>query len=236
MDNLKYDLELLYELQNYDIKIRDIRGKINEAPYLVEEQKKNLREKKSEIEAKKKNFGKLNSLKKEKEAELDSKNKAIDKYSAELNAVKSNDAYKALLLEIEKTKNGIRAVEDEILDLMDRIDREFVVVKAVENELKEFERKIENEISELESSTRELEKEAAVTEKEREEYKLKVNNTILAQYERLCNGYGRQGICLIESESCGGCGMALRPQLINQAHKCRELVFCDNCSRILLKK
>ena len=236
MDNLKYDLELLYELQNYDIKINDIRKKISEVPSLAEEQKKNLREKKAEMEAKKKDFVKLNSLKKEKEAELDSKNKTIDKYSAELNAVKSNDTYKTLLLEIEKTKNGRRVVEDKILDLMDKIDRESVVVKAAENELKEFERKIENEISGLESSAKELEKEAAVAEKEREEYKLKVNKTILAQYERLRDGCDRQGICLIESESCGGCGMALRPQLINQAHKCRELVFCDNCSKILLKK
>ena len=45
-----------------------------------------------------------------------------------------------------------------------------------------------------------------------------------------------QGLATIESDSCSGCNMVLRPQLIVQATKCKELVYCDNCSRILFNK
>jgi len=236
MENLKQDLELLYGLQDYDIRIDKIREKICEIPLLIEKKRNILEDKKSEVKAKKKNFVKLNSLEKEKEALLDSKEKEISKYSNELNTVKSNDIYKKLLSEIEKAKADKNTIEDEILNLIGKVDEEYTVVKTAENELKEFEQEVKDEIVRIESSARKLEIEAEKAEKEREKHKLKVNKAVLAQYERLRAGRSGQGICIIDGESCGGCGMLLRPQLINQVQKCHELVFCDNCSRILLKR
>ncbi|OEG71630.1 hypothetical protein ATZ36_02610 [Candidatus Endomicrobiellum trichonymphae] len=236
MDNLRPELKLLYELQNYDIRISDIRRKISKAPSLVEEKKKSLEYKKTATETKKKNFVKLNSLRKEKEVSLDSKEKAISAHSAGLNSAKSNDVYKAVLLKIEKAGSDKSVIENEILELMDKIEKESVIVKSAEDELKEFEKIIKNEIKEFENFIKKLEKEVTAVEKEREEYKLKISKPILMQYERLRDGRDGRGICLINNESCGGCGMMLRPQLINQAYKCHELVFCDNCSRILLQK
>jgi predicted nucleic acid-binding Zn-ribbon protein len=236
MENLKQDLELLYELQTYDVKIDDIRRQIGKAPLLVEEKNRALVAKKSEIDAKKKGFVELNSLKKEKEFLLDAKEKAIVKHYMELNTVKSNDTYKALLAEIEKAKVDKSVIDDELLELMDKIDKEFVVVKEAEKELKDFENKIKIDISEVESSVKKYEEEIPVIENVREEHKLKVNQSILSQYERLRLGSGSVGIALVNEESCGTCGMVLRLQLINQARKGHDLVFCDNCSRILLKR
>ncbi|MCL2144667.1 MAG: C4-type zinc ribbon domain-containing protein [Endomicrobia bacterium] len=236
MENLKQDLELLYELQDYDIKIESIKSRIEDAPALIEEKKKDLELRKQETEEKKKSFVALSSLKKEKEAILDSKEKAVAKHSLELNSVKSNDTYKALLLEIEKAKADKSVIEDEILELMDKIENENKTVKESEFELKESDRRIKAEIADIESSAKKFSDEIAKIEEERERHKQKVNKNILDQYERIREGRDGQGICLVDGESCGGCGMVLRPQLINQAQKCHELVFCDNCSRILLKR
>lgn len=236
MENLRQDLELLYELQDYDIKIGNIKKLISEAPALIEEKRRELEEQKRETEEKKKNFVALNSLKKEKEALLDAREKAISKHSLELNTVKSNDTYKALLLEIEKAKADKSVVEDEILELMDKIEAENRLVRDSENAFKESELKIKDEISAIESSVKQYCEDIKSIEDNRERHKLKVNPKIAQQYERIREGRDGQGICLVDGESCGGCGMVLRPQLINQAQKCAELVFCDNCSRILLKK
>jgi len=236
MENLRQDLEILYGLQDYDIKIAKIKAEIESAPVIIDEKKQDLENKKSETEATKRNFVSLSSLKKEKEALLDSKEKAIAKHSMELNSVKANDAYKALLLEIEKAKADKSVIEDEILGLMEKIDAESAAVKKAESEFKEFERKINSEIAEISASAKKHEEEIVNIEKERENYKQKVNPRILDQYERVREGRDGQGIVVIDGDSCGGCTMVLRPQLINQAQKCTELVFCDNCSRILLKR
>ncbi|MDR1196079.1 MAG: C4-type zinc ribbon domain-containing protein [Endomicrobium sp.] len=236
MENLRQDLELLYELQEYDIKIENIRNSIDEAPSLIENKQKELEIKRLETEEKKKNYVNLNSLKKEKDAILDAKEKTIGKHSLELNTVKSNDTYKAMLLEIDKAKADKSVIEDEILDLMDKIEKENKIVKDSETELKEFELKIKDEIAGIESFVKKCSDDIKKIEEERELHKSKVNKNILGQYERIREGRNGQGICIVDGESCGGCGMVLRPQLINQAQKCQELIFCDNCSRILLKK
>ncbi|MCL2334490.1 MAG: C4-type zinc ribbon domain-containing protein [Endomicrobia bacterium] len=236
MENLKQDLELLYELQGYDTKIAKLKEMIERSPEIIAEKQKEFDGAKAVADEAKKKFLELNVLKKEKEALLDSKEKAIGKYSMELNSVKSNDAYKAMLLEIEKAKADKSVTEDQILELMEKIDAESSAVKSAENDFKTFEQKSKSEISELEASAKKYEEEIKGIEAEREQYKTKVNPKILEQYERLREGRDGQGICIVDGESCGGCGMVLRPQLINEAQKCRELVFCDNCSRILLKK
>lgn len=236
MENLKQNLELLYELQDYDIKIEKIKENVENSPVLIEEKEKDLQEKKATAEAEKKHFVELNSIKKEKEALLDSKEKLIDKHSLELNSIKSNDTYKAMLLEIEKAKADKSVIEDEILELMEKIDIESAVIKQAEADFKVFEQKTNAEIEEIKNSSKKSEDEIAKLEKEREEHKQKVDKNILEQYERIREGRNGQGICFIDGESCGGCGMVLRPQLINQAYKYTELVYCDNCSRILMKK
>ncbi|GHT39927.1 DNA-binding protein [Endomicrobiia bacterium] len=237
MANLEQNLDLLRELQVYDIKIDDIKRQISNAPLLIEEKNKAWGAKKFEMDEKKKNFVELNSLKKEKESMLDAQEKVIDKHSMELNTVKSNKRYNTLLAGIEKAKVDKSVVEDELLELMDKIDKEFVVVKEMEKELKDFENKIKIDIREVEDSLKKKEEEISVLENVREGYKLKVNQSILSQYNRLrLDSSNGLGIALVDDESCGVCGMELRPQLINQTRKCHELVFCDNCSRILLKK
>lgn len=236
MENLKQDLELLYELQNYDIKIAKFQAEIENAPTLIEEKRKEIEEKKLKAEEEKKAYIDMNSLKKEKEALLDSKEKMINKYSSELNTVKSNDTYKALLLEIEKAKADKSVVEDEILELMVKIEAEAEILKKRETEVKNFEQETLKAIADIENSSKKNEEEIKALEKEKESYKIKINKDVLEQYERIREGRDGQGICLIDGESCGGCSMVLRPQLINQACKYTELVYCDNCSRILFKK
>jgi predicted nucleic acid-binding Zn-ribbon protein len=236
MKNLKYDFELLYELQNYDMRIDSIKEKINRISLLAKEKEGILESSKIKLNFKKKNYIKLISLRKEKEELLDSKEGLINKYSMELSVVRSNDVYRVLLLEIEKAKVDKSVVENEILWLMDEIDRESIVCRLTESELKKIEQKIGNEISEIESSVKKLEKKVREVEIERKEYELGINKEVLGQYERLRENRSGQNVCLVEGESCSGCGMMLRPQLINQTEKCHELVFCDNCFRILLKK
>ncbi len=61
--------------------------------------------------------------KKNLEIEIDTQDQQIRKHSGQLNSVKSNDAYKALLLEIEASKQQKTALEDQVLVLMESIEK-----------------------------------------------------------------------------------------------------------------
>ncbi|MDR1942954.1 MAG: C4-type zinc ribbon domain-containing protein [Endomicrobium sp.] len=236
MEDLKQALELLFELQNYDIKISDVNKQISLAPSSIEQKNIILEDKKVELSEEKKKYVDLVSLKKEKESLFVDKEKAIEKHSMELNTVKSNDTYKALLLEIEKAKADKNILEDELLALMEKVDEESAKIKTAENEFQKFEENIKKEIADIKNNANKLKEEAIALENKREEHKLKVSKSVLSHYERLKEGRDGRGMAIVDGESCGGCGMVLRTQLINQALKGQELVFCDNCSRILFKK
>jgi predicted nucleic acid-binding Zn-ribbon protein len=236
MEDLKQDLSLLFDLQTYDIQIADINKQISLAPSLIEEKNKALDKIKTELNGIKKKYVDLVSLKKEKETLLESKEKSIEKHFMELNRVKSNDNYNTLLLEIEKSKADKSVFEDELLVLMEKVDEESAKIKIAENELQEFEKNTKKYISDIESNIVRLKEEVSALEKVIEDHKLKINKSMLSQYERLKYGRDGCGVALIDGESCSGCGMILRTQLINQALKGQALVFCDNCSRILFKK
>ncbi|MDR1418461.1 MAG: C4-type zinc ribbon domain-containing protein [Endomicrobium sp.] len=236
MENLRQDLEMLYKLQSYDTKVDNLKKQIQQTLVKIEEKKQDLQDKCADVESQKKSFVELSSVKKEKEALLNFKEELISKHSQEINTVKSNEIYKALLLELEKAKVDKSKFEDEILELMDTIDKGALIVKSLDKNYQNFETKIKSDIIEMEALIENLKKEIVSVEIFRKEQESKVSKSIFLQYERLREGREGIGLALIDGESCGACGMMLRPQLINQAQKGQELVFCDNCSRILFKK
>jgi hypothetical protein len=139
-------------------------------------------------------------------------------------------------LEIEKAKADKSVIEDEILQLMEDIDKEFLNVKKQEEESKKIEANIQQEIASINDTCKNAREKLDSIAKEREEFSKKINSNLLSQYERIRENRNGQGLALIDGDSCGCCSMTLRPQLINQATKCSELVYCDNCSRILFNK
>ncbi|MCL2389662.1 MAG: C4-type zinc ribbon domain-containing protein [Elusimicrobia bacterium] len=236
MENLKAQLCLLADLQEEDIKIERLKTRLIEIPSEITVKKESLAQITAETEEKKKEFVNLNGLKKEKEAVLDAKEKLVAKHSVDLNSVKSNDAYKAMLLEIEKAKADSSVIEDEILHLMERIDVEAENIKTYDASLKDAVQNINSQISALEAESKTIESDINALETVRVEASKKVDSNLLGQYERIREGRNGQGMSAIDGESCGACGMVLRPQLINQTLKFTEIVTCDNCSRILYKK
>ncbi len=236
MENLRETLDLLYQLQSKDIEIFKLEKNITQTPKIIEKKQKQISDIKADFENKKAEYVRLNSLKKEKEALLATKEASIAKHTNDLNTIKANDMYKNCLVEIEKAKADKGVVEEEILKLMDDITKEQENLKNYEQQAKTKEEEINKEIVEAENSLKKAKQDVEKIKTEREEFSKNIDKNILSQYERLKESRDGQGIALIDGESCTGCNMVLRPQLIVQAARCKELVFCDNCSRILYRK
>ncbi|MGE4384839.1 MAG: zinc ribbon domain-containing protein [Endomicrobiaceae bacterium] len=236
MENLRETLMSLCVLQEKDIKLEKLKNELEDLPKSVEQKKQELVNIKKEFDSRKETYVKLNSLKKEKEALLVAKESLIGKYTTDLNNVKSNDVYKSCLLEIEKAKADKSVIEDEILQLMEEIDKEAVNLKQYEEDYKKSDIEINDQIKGIQSSADKIKEELENMKLERESASKNINVNILSQYERIRENRNGIGLALVDGDSCGACNMVIRPQLINQATKCKELVYCDNCSRILFNK
>ena len=154
----------------------------------------------------------------------------------ELNAVKSNDAYKALLSEIDAAKKAMSVLEDEILQLMDDIDGAMVSSKKVDVEVKNKEQEIQTVIAKLEAETQKFKVEFDQKKAERDEFSKQLPQDLLSRYDHIRESRDGVAIAALSGDICGGCSCILRPQTINDIIKGKDLVTCDNCSRFIYKK
>lgn len=167
------------------------------------------------------------------EGQVEEQDKLVKKHQGELNSLKSNEAYKAMLSEIENAKNEKSKIEDGILALMEQIDSAEKDFKATEQTLKTQESSIRTEIQKLESEKAAIEAQAQAKKAERDVFAATITPASLTQYEGI--RVRRYGVAIVPvvNKCCGGCQMSLTPNKIIEVTKAKNVIYCENCTRIL---
>ena len=167
--------------------------------------------------------------------ELDSKSKlaSISKHKEQIYQIKSNEAYAALQHEIEDCKKENLKLEEQILVKMEEEEQERKTMVLVQNQIKEEEKKVKEEESKYQEALAMLEQKIALQDKERQQICGQIDRQSLDRYERIRRSKGTLALAKILEGSCGGCRIKVRPQMIIEIKKNKELIFCDSCGRVL---
>ncbi|MFH1619775.1 MAG: C4-type zinc ribbon domain-containing protein [bacterium] len=232
---LSKDLRNLIEVQSMDSTIDILRSRISEIPAKIQSLKDFIEKEKQAAASFKTETVRLQVLRKDKELEAGELDNLIIKHQKELNLLKSNEVFKALLLETERAKNNKDALETEILEILDKIDAVSAEEKKNQREFTEKEKRTAGEIAELEKLKVALEAELKGLEEARAAFAARFPAEILSRYEYL--RIQRKGIAVVEvkggGSACGGCNMSLTPQAKIDVKKKDVLVFCETCQRII---
>ncbi len=226
-------IKQLLSLQDRDLELDKLKADVAAIPGKITALKGQIQAEKTALENAKKDLVTLQGTKKEHEANLDSQENAIRKHTGDLNAIKSNDAYKAMLGEIEKAKQTKSALEDQILQVMEQIDQANRVWKEKEVVSKKTESDLQQQISSWENKQKELEQQITVKQGEREQASGTLPKALGEQYGRLRAGRRGAAVVPIRNEQCSGCHMKVSPNLINEVRRGQKLMICESCSRIV---
>jgi predicted nucleic acid-binding Zn-ribbon protein len=227
------ELKQLMELQAIDSVIDGYRVDLAAFPAQIDALRAQIKEIQDSIEQEKKNLTQLQVKKKEKEIEVSTQEQKMKKNEMDLNTVKSNEAYKGLLTEIEAAKNFKAQLEDEILTIMMDNDRLLAELKSAEVRVKGEQQKIEAQIKAKEGEIAQIQSRLEAEEKKRQEFAPNIKPDILTRYEFIRGKKKDIAIVQIEKDTCGGCNTILTQVLINEARKGKEITVCESCSRIL---
>ncbi|MEE2677103.1 MAG: C4-type zinc ribbon domain-containing protein [Myxococcota bacterium] len=167
------------------------------------------------------------------EVELADKEALVAKLEGQQFQVKSNEAYSALLREIEEARAGISGAETTILEAMENIEAAGAARERSEEEAKAvFER-----VSTAEGQLDTREKELGVREEQqsaaRVELCTQVPGEMLSQYERIA-GSRRPAVAMVRQEICQGCRTTIPPQLHVELLRMAAVITCTHCRRILV--
>jgi hypothetical protein len=233
MENLKEQIKLLIELQGLDTHIFRFEDELESIPETIKKKEEEFKEKNSSLKKLEDDLKALVMKRKEREGDLEAKEGSIRKYQQQLNQVKTNKEYSALQEEIGRVKADNSIIEEAILNLFDEIDAGNKKIAKEKDFLKSEEAAFNEEKKKLIEESNRIKTELEGLKKQRAELTAKVDKNILKKYERIIKNKDGLAVVTIADEACQGCFRVMPPQVVNEIKMNDELVFCENCARIL---
>ena len=121
-----------------------------------------------------------------------------------------------------------------MLILMEKEDDVLKKEKSLEEELKKVKEKVLKMLDEEKKKIENLKAEIEEEKKKRENFAKEIEDKIYKLYEKIRKSKkDRIAIVKIENGICCGCYMTLPTFIVEKVKKKKEIVQCENCSRIL---
>lgn len=234
MSITKEDMANLLRLQEQDRLVDSLKRSLDQVPQDIEAIRTAIEEEKTRLNELHEKAKRVQVRRKEREGEMAQKEEDIRKHQGELNQIKTNEAFKALLKEIEDKKAAASDLETEILTLMDEGDAVLKEEKALKAQLQESEVTKNEEIKALEARKAKLESDFNAGTAKRKDLAGSIPEELSSLYER--TRARRSGIGLTQvknGDTCSECNMKLTPQALINAKKGTSIETCGSCQRIL---
>ncbi len=177
------------------------------------------------------------------ELDIKSRDEKINRHKSQMLTVSNNREYQSLMKELSLEQVEKQRVEEELLELMIKIDGFSDREGEVQREIDAAKAAADTVRGEVAEALGELEVEEKAALQERETVSAGIDAEELRDYGRLF--VSRNGVAVVRvnyiagpptSEGryvCGGCNMPLTHQMVNLLLIGRKMVTCQSCGRIL---
>jgi hypothetical protein len=227
------ELSLLIELQELDSEIakneqrkKKLSHQIQHLEIQISELEKNLLSKQEELkEIKKKRRGE--------ERRIDEVDLKLTKHEEEKYKVKSQDEFAALEREVSRVESEKREIEDLLLELMEKEEEITQFLPSFKVEAETEKNGLDHEKKVLISNLKKLTSKGDKFQDKREKLIPRLNPVLLEQYEKLRQLKDELAVVPIKNGVCEGCNVKIPPSLIGRVKKGKDIVYCENCNRIL---
>jgi len=225
----------LIDVQAIDQQIAALRADLESLPKRIQEADAKLAGARAEVAAAKEAH--TNNAKERKKLELDvgQWKERARKYREQTAAVKTNEAYKALLHEIANAEAEAAKAEESELEIMmvgDDLDRR---VKSAETRLREAETVIAAERNQIKAKGIEEKKQLDAALAKREQAIAPVSEDMRVLYDRIAKRHHGTALARVRDDQCKGCGLRVLPHVIQalQLDTNEEVYRCESCGLIL---
>lgn len=228
-------LKKLYELQQIDSQINEFEVLKGELPVEVsdlEDELTGLDTRSKKLEESIKNVEK--EVAKFQAGIKDSKN-LIGKYEKQLDTVKNNREYDALMKEIELQKLEIELFQKKIKDTEASSLSKDEALKSTKEKIKQKKKDLELKKVELDEVIAKTVEDVAKLTKKSDKAKKDIDDRLLVAYERIKKNYRNSlAVVTVRRDSCGGCYNKIPPQTQMEISQHKKVLVCEHCGRILV--
>ena len=167
------------------------------------------------------------------EAALREREAAVAKLEGQQFQVKTNEAYTALLREIDHARAAVSGAETQILEAMEAIEARSEAAAAAEAALKVAQERNSAGRHALDTREGELVARIEALRAQRGAVRGGIPRDIAELYDRIATRR-RPAVVAITGEICVGCRVDIPPQTYIELRRRERIVTCGRCNRILV--
>ncbi|MGB7326608.1 MAG: phospholipase [Rubripirellula sp.] len=168
----------------------------------------------------------------EKQLQLASREAKITDLESKLNNAASNREFSTLKDQIAADKQANLVLSDEIIEALELIDQLEEAANVAELEIAKQESEHKARTQEIELQREQLQKDLDRVESQLVAYEEKIPSAAKAEYKRVTDAKGEDGLAAVEDQSCGCCYQTLTTQH-TETLRMSVLLRCPNCNAFL---
>jgi hypothetical protein len=228
-------LRILYELQQIDSKIDEIKTLRGELPLEVQDLEDEVAGLETRITNLKVEVDQLNEQVTRKKGEIKNSQGLIAKYEEQQKNVRNNREYDSLSKELEFQTLEIELCEKRIKEFTQQAKDKKEIISQAETLHSERNGDLQTKKSELDNIIQETRKEEEELLRKSEAYQELIEPRLLTAYRRIRgNALNGLAVVTVKRDACGGCFNKIPPQRQLDIRVRRKVIVCEYCGRILV--
>lgn len=233
-------LEALLELRSVQLQITDIRRQLAAKERLVARQEAKVRELEGQLHQQQAELKQTQVLADSADLDLKGHDEHVSKLRDNLNTVRTNKEYAAVLTELNNEKADRSRVEQRALELLNEVDQRRKGVNERTATLTEEKRRLENVRTQLAQVQQSFADRLGSLTAQRTAAADKLDPRVLDMFDRLSERYDGEAMAQCvqvhprrQEYICEGCNMELTVERANALLTRDDVVTCGSCGRIL---
>ncbi len=233
-------LESLRVLQDIELQIVDIRRQVAARQRSVKRQTAKARSAEEAVGAAREDLkhsqAEVDSL----DLDLKSRNESIARLRDNLNTVKTNKEYAAVLSQLNTEKAEVSRMETRAYQLMEALEGKKRVIAEQDDQVRQEEARLEDFKAQLARAEHSFAERLKGLEEQRAEAAGRLDAKSLKLFNRVSERYEGEVMAQVvrthprrDEFICDGCNMSLAAERANALLTRDEVITCDNCGRIL---
>ncbi len=230
---MNLQLARLVHLQQLDLKLHDLAQQQQRIPQRLHAAQTPVDQAQKRLEGLQTSLEALTTERRSDEQDLSEHESHISKIRERLNGLKTNKEYQAHLFEIELAVKKKDALEEKILQSMDRAEAVRKELEEVRTLVGDLTLTLEKEKSELESLGEQLTNDVAAVDQQKQTLLDTLDKRVCLRYAGLKTSLKLVVVAPVRRGTCLGCQLQIPPQLIASVKRADQLLTCPYCHRIL---
>ncbi len=235
-------LETVVKLQKTLNHLNDLEQRLSGVPEEMRELHDQYTEGRAEIDRLEAVIAEVGAARRQAEAESQDCNVKLQTFQEQVNRVRTQREYSAILHEIDLVKERIRELEDTTLEAMSAQEEAESQIASLRETFDDVEARYKEELEKWEAAKPGVAEEAETLRSEVAAIKEEVPRPSLLLFERVREANNGQALATVgevqraQGQSmwhCQACNYNVRPQLVVEIRNNGSLIQCDSCRRLL---